>query len=333
MHLCLVSDAWAPQVNGVVRTLTCMVEALRGQGHTVTVIHPGLFRTFPCPTYPEIRLAVFAAPRVRQLLDEAQPDAVHIATEAPLGWAARRHCLRRGWPFTTSFHTKFPEYVQARTGIPPGLGYALLRHFHGPAARCMVATETMYRDLSARGFTNLAMWSRGVDTELFRPQAKDALDHLPRPIFLYVGRVAVEKNIKAFLELDLDGSKVVVGGGPMMESLQRRHPDVSFLGPKTGQDLARHYAAADVFVFPSRTDTFGLVMLEALASGLPVAAYPVPGPNDVINGHDIGVLDTDLGRAARQAVEIPSERCRSFALTFSWPRTAEQFLDNLASIH
>jgi glycosyltransferase involved in cell wall biosynthesis len=332
MHLCLVTDAWAPQVNGVVRTLSRMVEELERKGHRVTVVHPGRFRNWPCPTYPEIRLALFAGPRVRALMDELQPDAVHIATEGPLGWAARGQCRRRGWPFTTSFHTKFPEYVQARTGIPPRVGYALVRHFHAPAARTMVATTTMWRDLKARGFGELSMWSRGVDTELFRPQAKDALDHLSRPIYLYVGRVAVEKNIRAFLDLELDGTKAVMGDGPQLEALQRSHPEVAWLGAKHGQDLARHYAGADVFVFPSRTDTFGLVLLEALASGLPVAAYPVPGPNDVINGHPVGVLDEDLGRAARAATEIPSERCRAFALEFSWPRSAEQFLDNLAPI-
>jgi glycosyltransferase involved in cell wall biosynthesis len=332
MHLYLVTDAWAPQVNGVVRTLGRMVEEAEAKGHTVTVIHPGLFRTWPCPTYPEIRLALFAGPAVRRMLEDAQPDAVHIATEAPLGWAARKHCLKRDWPFTTSFHTKFPEYVKARTGIPTGLGYALLRHFHNKAAAVMVNTPTMQRDLTKRGVRNLVIWTRGVDTALFRPGDKSAFDHLTRPVFLYVGRVAVEKNVRAFLELDLPGSKAVVGDGPMLGTLRQRYPEVAFVGAKHGSDLADHYAGADVFVFPSLTDTYGLVMLEALASGLPVAAYPVPGPNDVINGHDIGVLDDDLGRAARAAVEIPSERCRNFALDFSWTRSADQFLDNLAAI-
>mgnify|MGYP006273754491 FL=1 len=332
MHLCLVTDAWAPQVNGVVRTLSRMVEEAQAKGHTVTVIHPGLFKTWPCPTYPEIRLALFAGKRVRAMLDAAKPDAVHIATEAPLGWAARKHCVKRGWPFSTSFHTKFPEYVKARTGLPTGLGYALLRTFHNRAAAVMVNTPTMYRDLSEKGIRNLVMWSRGVDTQLFRPGDKSAFDHLPRPVFIYVGRVAVEKNVRDFLALDLPGSKAVVGDGPMLETLRQRYPDVAFTGAKHGEELARHYAGGDVFVFPSRTDTYGLVMLEALASGLPVAAYPVPGPNDVINGHDIGVLDEDLGRAARAATEIPSERCRNFALDHSWTRSAEQFLDNLAPI-
>jgi glycosyltransferase involved in cell wall biosynthesis len=331
MRIALVTDAWAPQINGVVRTLSRVVEELRADGHEVLVVSPDKFRTVPCPTYPEIRLAVWPFARVRRLLDDFGPEAIHIATEAPLGWAARRYCRRRGLPFTTSFHTRFPEYVQARTSLPPALGYAVIRRFHKPAARIMVATRTIHDELAKRGFQRLVLWSRGVDTQLFRPQAKDALD-LPRPIHLYVGRVAVEKNIRAFLDLDLPGSKAVVGGGPMLDELRRQYPGVAFVGPKQGEDLARHYAAGDVFVFPSKTDTFGLVMLEALACGLPVAAYPVPGPLDVIDGHGIGVLDEDLGKAVAAAREIPSEHCRNFALSFSWRNCARQFLAYLEPI-
>jgi glycosyltransferase involved in cell wall biosynthesis len=236
--------------------------------------------------------------------------------------------MRRKLPFTTAFHTRFPEYVQARIGLPLSVGYAALRWFHAPSHGVMVSTQSLEQDLAARGFGRLKRWTRGVDTDLFRPRDKSFLD-LPRPIHLYVGRIAVEKNIEAFLGLDLPGSKLVVGGGPRMAELARRHPDVHFAGPRQGEDLARHYAASDVFVFPSRTDTFGLVILEALASGLPVAAYPVPGPLDVINGAAVGFLDEDLASAARKALAIPAQRCRDYALQFSWRRSAEQFLANL----
>jgi len=331
MRLALVTDAWTPQINGVVRSLTRVVEELSALGHEVLVVAPDRFRTVPCPGYAEIPLAVAPGRRLRRLLDAFAPEAVHIATEGPLGWAARGHCRRRGWPFTTSFHTRFPEYVEARTRIPARHGYALLRRFHAPAARTMVTTETLRRELTDHGFRNLVLWSRGVDTELFRPRPRDALDglNLKRPIFLYVGRVAVEKNIQAFLDLDLDGSKVVVGGGPRLKTLQARYPDARFTGPKVGEELARHYAAADVFVFPSKTDTFGLVQLEALACGVPVAAFPVPGPLDVIDGQGVGVLDTDLRAAAIRALEIPPERCRDFALRFSWTNCARQFAGHL----
>ncbi len=331
MRLALVTDAWAPQINGVVRSLTRVVEELSALGHEVMVVAPDRFRTLPCPGYAEIPLAVAPGRKLRRLLDDFAPEAVHIATEGPLGWAARAHCRRRGWPFTTSFHTRFPEYVEARTRIPARHGYALLRRFHAPAARTMVTTQTLRQELTGYGFRNLVLWSRGVDTELFRPRPKDALDdlELKRPIFLYVGRVAVEKNIGAFLDLDLDGSKVVVGGGPSLNTLRARYPDAHFTGAKVGEDLARHYAAADVFVFPSKTDTFGLVQLEALACGVPVAAFPVPGPRDVIADQPVGVLDEDLRAAATRALEIPSERCRAFALRFSWANCARQFAGHL----
>jgi len=329
MRIVIVSDAWFPQVNGVVRTLSTVRDTLLAQGHAVEVISPDRFRTVPCPTYPEIRLAVWPWGGVRRTIEAFGPDAIHIATEGPLGLAARRYCVRRGLPFTTAFHTKFPEYVQARFRVPASWGYAAMRRFHRRSSGVMVATASLRRALEARGFANLKTWTRGVDTELFRPRPKDALG-LRRPIWMFVGRVAVEKNIEAFLALDLPGTKVVVGDGPMRETLIRRYPDTYFAGAKFGEELAAHVAAADVFVFPSRTDTFGLVLLEALASGVPVAAYPVTGPLDVIGGTGVGVLDEDLGRAARAALEIPPERCRQFALGYSWAACARMFLDNLA---
>ncbi len=343
MRIAIVTDAWAPQVNGVVRTLGRIADELRGIGHEVEVISPDGFRTMPCPSYPEIRLALFPGGRLAARLEAFAPDAIHIATEGPLGMAARRCCLRTRRPFTTSFHTKFPEYVHARTRLPVAISYAWLRRFHRPAARVMVATDTVRRELAARGFANTKLWCRGVDTSLFRPRRgrEGALAKLPPPVFLYVGRVAVEKNISAFLDLELPGTKVVVGDGPQLGELRQRHPEAHFAGAMFGEDLARHYASADVFVFPSRTDTFGLVMLEALASGVPVAAYPVPGPLDVIGeakmsagaaGGPVGVLDNDLGRAARGALAIPSARCRAYAQGFSWHHCAELFLSYLAPI-
>ena len=328
MRIVIVTDAWLPQVNGVVRTMLRMVDELGALGHEVRVISPDLFRSVPCPTYAEIRLAVLPRRRLRRLIDQFQPCAIHVSTEGPLGRAARSYCRRRAYPFTSAYHTKFPEYVQARIGVPVGLCYGVLRRFHAASAGVMVATPTLRRELAARGFDRLLSWSRGVDTTLFRPRDKGFLD-LPRPIFLYVGRVAVEKSVEDFLALDLPGSKLVVGDGPQLAEMTRRYPAVHFAGARHGEDLARHYAAADAFVFPSRTDTFGLVMLEALASGLPVAAYPVPGPLDVINGAPVGRLDTDLGRAAMSCLEIAPEACRRYAQGFSWRHCAEQFLENL----
>ena len=329
MKILLVSDAWFPQVNGVVRTLNTVIGELKAMGHEVETITPDQFTTIPCPTYPEIRLACWPFFRVPAMIEAARPDAIHIATEGPLGMTVRRYCVRNKLPFTTAYHTRFPEYVEPRLGVPVSWTYKVMRHFHGKSAGVMVATKSIRADLEARGFDNIKDWSRGVDTELFRPQAKDAID-APRPIFMFVGRVAVEKNLPAFLELDLPGSKVVVGDGPDMTMLKKRFPDTIFVGAKKGEDLARHYAAADVFVFPSRTDTFGLVMLEALASGAPVAAFPVPGPLDVIASDKVGVLSEDLGAAARQALELSAEDCRTYALGYSWRACAEQFFTNLA---
>ena len=331
MKIAVVSDAWYPQINGVVRTLDRVRLELEALGHRVTVVSPDLFRNYPCPTYPEIRLALAGPKKLASMLEQSDVEAIHIATEGPLGWAARRYCLRRGLSFTTSFHTRFPEYIHARSGIPPAWLYALLRRFHAPASGVMVATESLRQDLGGRGFGNLKRWSRGVDTDLFRPYDGKPYD-APGPVFLYVGRVAVEKNVESFLGLDLPGSKVVVGDGPQLARLQKDYPEAIFTGAKTGEELARHYAAADVFVFPSRTDTFGLVLLEALAAGVPVAAYPVPGPLDVINGSPVGVLDEDLYSAAVRALEIPRASCRDYALGFSWRRCAEQFLSHLTPL-
>jgi glycosyltransferase involved in cell wall biosynthesis len=327
LHVAIVTDAWHPQVNGVVRTLATTGDELRSMGHRVTFITPADFRTIPCPTYPEIRLSVLPQRKVARLLEAAAPCAIHIATEGPLGHAARRYCLARGLPFTTAYHTKFPEYVHARSGIPPSWTYAVMRRFHAPSSGVMVATRSLRRELEAHGFANIRDWTRGVDIALFHPRPP-TLD-LPRPILMYVGRVAVEKNIGAFLALDRPGTKVVVGDGPQRAELERRYPGVVFVGAKQGEDLAAHYASADVFVFPSRTDTFGLVLIEALASGVPVAAYPVPGPLDVIADSGAGALDDDLGLAVDRALTIDREAARAHALNFTWRRCAETFVDNL----
>ena len=331
MRILIVSDAWAPQVNGVVRTLETVIEQLRSSGHEVHVVHPGLFRTLPCPTYPDIRLALLPGRRIRRALRELGPEAVHIATEGPLGIAARRILFGLGLPFTTAFHTRFPEYVHERAHIPLSWTYRGLRWFHGRAERVLVATQSLVDELAGRGFDNVVRWSRGVDLELFHPGKRDDLG-LPRPVHAYVGRLALEKNLAAFLSLELPGSKLVVGDGPERASLERRFPQTCFAGVQKGEELARHYASSDVFVFPSRTDTFGLVMLEALACGVPVAAFPVPGPLDVIGAEPVGALDHDLGRACRAALAVERGACRAHAERFSWGRCAELFLANLAPI-
>ncbi|MBX3516097.1 MAG: glycosyltransferase family 1 protein [Rhodospirillales bacterium] len=328
MRLLIVSDAWFPQVNGVVRTLDTLRKTLIADGHTVAILAPDQFRTLPCPSYPEIRLALATAGAVGRRIAAFQPAAIHIATEGPLGTRARRWCLRHGHPFTTSLHTRFPEYLYARWRVPMRWTYAWMRRFHSAALRTMVATSSLEDDLKARGFPNLVRWSRGVDTTLFRPRDKGFID-APRPVSLYVGRVAVEKSIEDFLKLDLPGTKVVVGDGPQLPMLRARYPAVRFVGMKQGEELACYYAAADVFVFPSRTDTFGLVLLEALASGVPVAAYPVPGPLDVLGTSGAGVLADDLGAAVCAALAIPAERCRKHAERYAWSTSAQQFVSNL----
>ena len=325
----LVTDAWHPQVNGVVRTLEMLARDLEAMGHLVDYATPEGLITLPMPTYPEIRLSLFPRRSLKKIIRDFDPNAIHIATEGPLGLSARNYCVRRKIPFTTSFHTRFPEYVKARFPfLPLGWVYGFLRWFHGKAAAMMVATPSLMAEMQSHGFTNCAIWSRGVDVEAFRP-IPDATFPFPRPVFLYVGRIAVEKNLEAFLKLDLPGTKVLVGDGPARAELEARHPDAKFLGAKSGEELARAYAAADAFVFPSLTDTFGLVVLEALASGVPVAAYPVQGPKDVIGDAPVGALDTDLGAACLKALSIPRADCRAFALTRSWRACTEQFVANL----
>lgn len=335
MRILIVSDAWYPQINGVVRTLSTVAEELRAMGHEVHVIGPDRFRTIPCPTYPDIRLAMDAPFKLPGMIDAFRPDAIHISTEGPLGYTAQRYCRKKRLAFTTAYHTKFPEYIEARTRIPPTWTYRIMRSFHAAAARVMVSTRSIEDELIKNGFTNIVRWSRGVDTDLFRPRDrafKESFLADTRPVALYVGRVAVEKNIGAFLEMDFPGARYVVGDGPQLKLLRRRYPDVRFVGMKTGQDLANYFAASDVFVFPSRTDTFGLVLLEALASGVPVAAYPVPGPLDVIGDAPAGVLRENLAEAARAALSLSPEDCRKHALRYSWRNSAEQFLHNLVPV-
>ena len=332
MRIMIVSDAWSPQINGVVITLRNTIRELEADGHIVATITPDGFRSVPCPTYPEIRLALLPGRRVARSIENFQPDAVHIATEGPLGLAARRHCLRTKRRFSTAYHTQFPEYVHARIRLPLGLTYAWMRWFHAPASALMVATPDIRRRLEARGFTNLAMWSRGVDSLVFKTGKHAMLDD-PRPIFLYAGRVAVEKNIEAFLALDLPGTKWIVGDGPARDALERRFPAARFFGMKTGDDLAWYYRQADAFVFPSRTDTFGLVMLESIASGTPVAAYPVTGPIDVVKPGITGMLDNDLRAAALAVLRLPRDVVAAHALDASWKRATAQFVDNLQPLY
>jgi glycosyltransferase involved in cell wall biosynthesis len=335
LKILVVTDAWRPQVNGVVRTLEMTGRELTAMGHEVRFATPEHHTTMPLPTYPEIRLAVFPrATLVREIADFA-PDAVHIATEGTMGWFARRICLERELPFSTSFHTRYPDYVHARFPfIPESAVLGALRSFHGRARVTMVSTASLQRELAGHGFGNLKLWSRGVDLERFKPAERNSLPELgvalPRPVFLYVGRVAVEKNVEAFLALDLPGSKLVIGDGPQRAELAARFPTAHFLGRKEGDELARFYAASDVFVFPSRTDTYGLVLLEALASGLPIAAYPVAGPIDVVGTAPVAALDEDLGQACRKALAMDRSAARAFAGSRSWRASAEQFVENLA---
>ena len=325
MRILIATDAWTPQVNGVVRTLQSLAACARSLGHSVEFVTPEGFRTVPIPTYRDLRVALPSRAEIARRVEAVAPDAVHIATEGPIGYSVRRYCMRRGIPFNTSFTTKFPEYIRARAPIPEAWSYAVLRRFHGAAQTTTVATPSLLSELRARGFRNLGFWTRGVDTELFRPERAIDLG-LPRPIFVSLGRIAVEKNLEAFLSLDLPGSKVVIGHGPQEAELKRRYPQAHFLGMLAGETLAAHLAAADVFVFPSRTDTFGIVQLEALASGLPVAAFPVTGPKDVLGDAPVGALDEDLRKACLAALEISRDACRTFALSHSWEASTRQFL-------
>ena len=363
MRIAIVTDAWRPQINGVVRTIETVVKLLQAEGHEIEVFGPDRFRTLPCPTYPEIRLSMFPTARLHHMLKLFAPDAIHLVTEGPLGWAARAFCLKRDIPFTSAYHTRFPEYVRARCWVPLAWSYAYLRRFHAPAERILAPTLSMRQELERRGFANVALWtrghapssavlvvaqsirdeltqrgfrnlvpwSRGVDIAAFRPQQREDLRDA-RPIWLYAGRLAVEKNIKAFLDLDLPGTKWVVGGGPQHRDLQRRYKAVRFFGSVGTEELSRRYAQADCFVFPSRTDTFGLVMVEALASGVPVAAYPVPGPLDVVTTSQVGALNEDLRAACLAAITCEPADCRAHAETFTWAQCARQFRDTLRQI-
>jgi glycosyltransferase involved in cell wall biosynthesis len=331
MKILIATDAWKPQVNGVVRTLERLAEETGKLGVDVRFLTPEGRRSIPLPGYPEIRITVETPADVARTIEAEAPDALHISTEGPIGWFARRHAIRRGRPFSTCYHTRYPEYLAARLPVPAALTYGVLRRFHNAAAVTLVATEALRQELSARGFRNLALWSRGVDGELFRPRAAAGFD-FPRPIFLFVGRVAVEKNVEAFLAARLPGTKVVVGEGPDRARLEARFPEAVFMGARFGEDLARIYAAADVFVFPSRTDTFGLVLLEALASGTPVAAFPQDGILSDIAAAGCGVLAGDLEAAALRALEVPRSECRAFALGFTHERTARQFLDQVTGL-
>lgn len=337
MKLVLITDAWQPQVNGVVTTLVELVRELQKLGHEIEVIHPGMFRTRPCPGYAGIDLAIRPKKILAQLLLNSQADAIHIATEGPLGWAARGYCVKHGLAFTTAFHTKFPEILKAALKIPLSWGYALFRHFHKPSSGVMVPTLGVVGMLQTRGFVNLRQWTHGVDTELFsfhaRPYDHLELEVLARPLALFVGRVSYEKNIESFLKLKMAGTKIVCGVGPLERNLKKQYPDVIWLGLLAREELAKVYAAADVFVFPSKSETFGLVLLEAMACGTPVAAYPVDGPLEVMcdaqGTPEGGILDVDLLSAANQALTMPRSHARQRALQFSWGNAAKIFAKNL----
>jgi glycosyltransferase involved in cell wall biosynthesis len=331
MRILVATDAWHPQVNGVVRTLTTMAQAAKSLGAEVSFLTPQSFCTFALPSYRDLRLALPTRAKIARLIEEARPDNIHIATEGPIGLAVRFYCRKRGLPFTTSFHTRFPEYISARAPIPESWIWSVLRRFHGASQAVMAATPALASELRGRGFHNVVLWPRGVDAQLFHPRAGTDLG-LPRPVFLSVGRVAVEKNLEAFLALDLPGTKVVVGDGPARAALERDFPGAVFLGSRQGEALAQAYAAADVFVFPSKTDTFGLVLLEALASGVPVAAFPVTGPRDVIGDAPVGALRDDLREACLAALKLSPQDCLSFAATQTWEASAQAFINNISQV-
>jgi glycosyltransferase involved in cell wall biosynthesis len=331
MKILIVTDAWTPQINGVVRTLQMTVRELMQMGHEVEILSPDLFRSIACPGYAEIRLALATRRQVRRHIDAFAPDALHIATEGPLGWHARAVAMQRGWPFTTAYHTRFPEYLRARTPIPLALSYAVLRRFHNAGVATLAATPAIVLDLSAHGFGAPRAWSRGVDTTLFNPDGPRE-ERGAAPVFLHVGRLAVEKQVDAFLKLDLPGEKWVVGDGPEAPRLRADFPAARFFGALQGEALARVYRSADVKVFTSVTDTFGLVLIEAMASGTPVAAFPVPGPIDVVGTSSGGALDADLRQACLAALALPREAARAHALKFSWAAATRQFLDAQSQI-
>ena len=330
MRILVATDAWHPQVNGVVRTLAMMAEAVEALGAEVSFLTPESFRTVGLPSYRDLRVALPRPARIREAIRAQAPDTIHIATEGPIGLLVRRYCRKHDLPFTTSFHTRFPDYVSARAPVPESWVWSTLRWFHGPSKAVMAATPALAAELRERGFRNVVLWPRGVDTKLFHPRDVDLCQ--PRPVFLCVGRLAVEKNLEAFLDLDLPGTKVIVGDGPARLSLQLKYPDAVFLGALQGERLAEVYASADVFVFPSRTDTFGLVLLEALASGLPIAAFPVSGPLDVIGDAPVGALAEDLRAACLRALDIPRPSCVEFAAKHTWEASGRAFLANMALI-
>jgi glycosyltransferase involved in cell wall biosynthesis len=336
MRLALITDAWHPQVNGVVTTLMELVKELEKLNHSVKIIHPNLFNTRPCPGYPGIDLAIRPKKQMAQILKVLNPDFIHIATEGPLGWAARSLCLQSGWPFTSAFHTKFPEIFNASVKVPVSWGYALLRRFHQPSAGVMVPTQSVLSGLQIRGFQNLKPWTHGVDTDLFKYHHLSvffpALGTIPRPVALFVGRISYEKNIEAFLEMDFRGSKIVSGAGPLEKQLRQRFPEVYWLGILPRNELVTLYASADVFVFPSKADTFGLVLLEAMATGTPVACYPVDGPLEVIGNSGGGAMSNDLEDAVSKALQISREEARARAEAFSWYAAAKDFIDYLEPI-
>jgi glycosyltransferase involved in cell wall biosynthesis len=335
LKITIASDAWEPQTNGVVTTLKATIEHLGKLGHEVRVISPQGLTSIPAPSYPEIRLAVAPGFHIAREIKSFRPHAIHIATEGPIGVSMRRYCRRHGMPFTTSYHTRYPEYLNARWPIPMSVSYAWLRRFHGAAARTFVSSNSLRTELSSRGFQHLHQWQRGVDLQLFRPicgRLPAELQNVPRPIMTYMGRVAIEKNIEAFLRVKLPGTKVVVGNGPAHADLSARYPDAFFVGFRYGDELAAMLSAADVFVFPSVTDTFGLAMIEALACGVPVAAFPVPGPIDVIERGVTGVLHEDLALAIRGALQLNRTVCAERASAFTWEAATEQFLEGLEPI-
>jgi glycosyltransferase involved in cell wall biosynthesis len=331
MRILVATDAWHPQVNGVVRTLAMTAEAAKALGAEISFLTPQSFRTFALPSYRDLRVALPYQAKIARLVADARPDCIHIATEGPIGLLVRRYCRKHALPFTTSFHTRFPEYISARLPIPESWSWAALRAFHGPSQAVMAATPALAAELRTKGFRNVVLWPRGVDTSLFHPRAVDL--GLPRPVFLCVGRVAVEKNLEAFLDLELPGSKVIVGDGPARASLERKYPKAVFLGARRGEALAQAYAGANVFVFPSKTDTFGLVLLEALASGLPIAAFPVTGPRDVIGTAPVGVLDDDLRTACLAALRISPQACLEFAAKHTWEASARAFVGTITEVH
>ena len=329
MKIAIVTDAWEPQVNGVVTTLRTTQQTLNTLGNTVEVFTPNDFKSIPCPTYPEIRLALNPKPRLKKSLTVFNPNAIHIATEGPMGLAARSICKKNNWPFTTSYHTQFPEYIRERFPIPLKASYAFFRWFHSGAVRTMVGTQHQEDLLLSYGFKNLVRWPRGVNTDIFNPANKEFIID-PRPIHIYVGRVAVEKNIEAFLKLDIPGTKYVVGDGPALNELKQKYPEIRFVGYKFGKELSEYIAASDVFVFPSKTDTFGIVMLEAMACGVPVAAYPVTGPIDVVRDNKTGCLNEDLAKAIQCALHLDPKDCLKQAADYTWEKASTMFQSNLA---